>query len=425
MKEPIAHSHRTTRRVGGWLPHSHVSLAAWIKETIAAAEAEARTRFSPVIEEFRLLIESDPVLYMYFTQMFQEQPSFRPPTGSGDIKLRDYQQMLLVLDHLLTTAPSFETTSMVGCPINAILDFPMCTPAGLAAFALPPVNEMLGKVLSAWGAFLDSKESAYVLNDSPTGWLCPAAAEAMNLEEYQADPALPHWGFKSWNDFFTCRFKPGRRPVALAEDRKAITSPCEATPFALKTHVKERDTFWLKSQPYSLRHLLHGHYVDRFLGGTVYQAFLSAENYHRWHSPVTGTVKRIEKVPGSYYSEAASEGFDPVGPNNSQGYIAHVATRALLFLEAENADIGLICLVFVGMGEVSSCIFADSEGRPLKEGQKLLKGDQLGYFQFGGSTYCLVLRGGRRAVCHRRDPPGGKRTALALVKVNSLLAMAN
>ena len=30
--------------------------------------------------------------------------------------------------------------------------------------------------------------------------------------------------------------------------------------------------------------------VEAFVGGTVYQACLDAHNYHRWHSPVSGTV---------------------------------------------------------------------------------------------------------------------------------------
>jgi phosphatidylserine decarboxylase len=387
--------------------------------------AKKKTRLHPVVEEFKLLIETDPVLFMYFTQMFHEQPSFPPPWGSGDIKLKSYEQMLVVIDHILTTAPAFDTTAMVGCPINAILDFPMSTPAGLAAFACPKVNEMLRKVLTAWGAFLDSEESLYVLNDSSTGWLNAAARKAVNLDEFQTDPAAPFAGFKSWNDFFIRRFKPGRRPIALPDDPKAIVSPCEATPFAIKTHVKVHDAFWVKAQPYSLRQLLHGHYVEPFVGGTVYQAYLSAENYHRWHSPVSGTIKKIERIPGTYYLEAASEGFDPVGPNNSQGYIAHVATRALLFLDAESADIGLICLVQVGMGEVSSCLFMGDDERPLKVGQKVQKGDQLGYFQFGGSTHCLVFRQGVISeFAINAIPQGENGQTSALVKVNSLLAMA-
>jgi phosphatidylserine decarboxylase len=219
--------------------------------------------------------------------------------------------------------------------------------------------------------------------------------------------------------------KPGLRPVALAGDPRAIVSACEAAPFNIETNIKEFDTFWIKRQPYSLRQLLNGNFVDQFVGGTVYQAYLSAENYHRWHSPVSGTIKKIEKVPGTYYAEAPSEGFDPIGPNNSQGYIAHVATRGLLFIEADNADIGLMCLIPVGMAEVSSCLFIDGNGQPLKEGREVKKGDQVGYFQFGGSTHCLVFRPGVISqFTVGAIPQGANGADSTLVKVNSLLAMS-
>jgi phosphatidylserine decarboxylase len=50
------------------------------------------------------MIENDPEMYMYFTQMFKEQPAFSPPPGSGDIKVQDYHQMLVIINHVLTTA---------------------------------------------------------------------------------------------------------------------------------------------------------------------------------------------------------------------------------------------------------------------------------------------------------------------------------
>ena len=62
------------------------------------------------------MIESDPVMFMYFTQMFEQQPGFAPPPQSGDVKIKDYHQMLRIINHILTTAPEFNTTGMVGCP---------------------------------------------------------------------------------------------------------------------------------------------------------------------------------------------------------------------------------------------------------------------------------------------------------------------
>lgn len=365
------------------------------------------------------MIESDPVMRMYFTQMFQQQPVFAPPPETGDVKLRSHDELLRFLDHVLTTAPEFSLDGMVGCPINAVLDFPMITPAGLAAFLSPKLNAVLKKVLAAWAEFLNSPASCYVLNQSPSGWLCPAALKAIHIEEYIHDPCAPHYGFKSWNDFFIRQFKPGVRPVAEPHNPKAIVSPCEAAPYAIARNVKAQDTFWIKAQPYSLQHMLDGQFVDEFAGGTVYQAFLSSENYHRWNSPVSGVIKMIRHVEGTYYAEAAEEGFDPLGPNNSQGYIAHIATRALIFIEADEAAIGLLCFVAVGMVEVSSCVVT------VHEGQRLAKGEEIGFFQFGGSSHCLVFRPGAiSGFALQAIPQGENGLNSPIVKVNSLLAMA-
>ena len=414
-----------THRLGGWLPVDPRHLSKWLESNIAEAE-QRNASLHPVVREFRDMIENDPVMNMYFTLMFEQQPRSAPKPGSGDVKLENYEQMLVVMNHVLTTSPTFDATAMVGCPINAILDYPMITPAGLAAFADPRVNEMLRRLLSVWAEFLDSEASRYVLDDSPSGWLSPIARESLQLHEFRIDPDAEFCGFKSWNDFFIRRFKPGRRPVARPDDQKAIVSACESQPYRIQTQVNEHDTFWMKSQPYSVRHMLNGNFVDQFVGGTVYQAFLSADNYHRWHSPVTGTIRRLQKVPGTYYAEAASERFDPAGPTNSQGYIAHVATRALIFIEADYSGIGLMCLVAVGMAEVSSCVLVDQEGKPLKEGQKVEKGDQLGYFQFGGSTHCLVFQPGVISeFAVEAIPQGEHGQASTVVKVNSLLAIAS
>jgi Phosphatidylserine decarboxylase len=123
---------------------------------------------------------------------------------------------------------------------------------------------------------------------------------------------------------------------------------------------------------------------------TVYQAFLSALNYHRWHSPVSGTVVQAFVKDGTYYSEADIEGEDPAGPNNSQGYLTQVATRALFCIAADDPRIGLICFMLVGMAEVSSCVI-DPRITP---GSHVIKGQELGYFQYGGSTHCLIFRPG-------------------------------
>jgi len=417
----VSHAHRSSR-LGAWLPHDRRHLAHWLRATRSAVKKHGG-RFHPVVREFQELIEGDPVLRMYFVRMFEEQPRRRMQAVWGDIRVRDYREMLAVLNHVLTRAPEYNGTYMVGCPVNAILDYPMITPAGLAAFADERVNAMLRRYLAVWAEFLSSPRSCHVLSDSRGGWLSAHARAQLNLEEFVTDPQAPHLGFKSWNDFFIRRFKPGQRPVAAPEDTGVIVNACESAPFAIQRKVRASAQFWIKEQPYSLRDLLAGHFVERFVGGTVYQAFLSARNYHRWHSPLSGTVRRLHKVRGTYYAEASSEHFDPAGPNNSQGYIAHVATRALIFIDADDPRIGLMCLVAIGMAEVSSCVLEGASGDALREGQHVIKGEQLGYFQFGGSTHCLVFGPQLRLRFVRDAQPRGPHASKSVtLKVNSRLA---
>lgn len=380
-------------RVGQWLPSDQQMLDKWLVNIVQEA-ADAQKPMLPVIEEFKQLIERDPEIFMQFNQMFTQVPNKRAfekdPTGQP--RLRDYNQMLQVMNHILTTAPEFNKTGLVGFPINAILDWPMGTTAGAAVFLNDKVNAQLKQILQAWAVYLGSADSCYVLSDDPeSGWFGRDAMEAMPgfADDFVCDPSKAYHGFTSWDDFFTRVYREGRRPVASPGDTRIIANSCESAPYRIARNVKMTDRFWIKAQPYSLQHMLDlDPLTSLFEGGTIYQAFLSALSYHRWHSPVSGTIVKTRIIDGSYYAEAHAEHFDPAGPNNSQGYITEVAARALIFIEADNPDIGLMCAMYVGMAEVSSNEIT------VYDGQHVNKGDQLGMFHFGGSTHCLIFRPG-------------------------------
>ena len=408
-----------TPRPGRWIPHQD-ALEDWLEGLADAAEGRADGDYRhPVVREFRDLIDRDPLVRFELTQMIEQVPHTKKYTKRH---LKDLDQLLHLIDEVIGRAPEYNETGLVGCPLNAVVDWCMGTPAGLAAFRHEPVNGMFRKILQAWCDYLSGPESVSVLNDSPRGWMCESARKSTKIDQFQVDEADPHWGFRSWNDFFTRRLRPGARPIAAPENDKVIISPCESTPYAIQADVERVDRFWVKSQRYSLRDMLAGDpAVDEFVGGTVYQAFLDAHSYHRWHSPVGGTVRRAHVVEGTYYSEAESEGEDPEGPKKSQGYLAHVATRALIFVEADDPTIGLVAFLAVGMVEVSSCIIDPS----IRAGTRVRKGDELGYFQFGGSTCCLVFRPGAIAGFALEALPEPDHPHAPLVQVNRRIALAN
>ncbi len=361
---------------------------------ILASLAFSVTNLHPVIQEFQEIIEEDPVLFMLFNEMFEQIPSTPEfeldPTGNPQIE--DYRQMLNVMNEILTQAPEFNKSELVGFPINAVINWAMGTPAGTTAFLNEKVNRQLKKILSQWAVFLGSPDSRYVLSEDPEkGWFGRDAMAAMPdfAEDFQCDPDLPYYGFTSWDDFFTRQYREGRRPVDYPDDDSVIVNACESAPYKIATDVQLKDSFWIKEQQYSLSHMLAGDpMTELFEGGTIYQAFLSALSYHRWHSPVSGRIVKTRLIDGSYYASALSAGFDSASPNESQGYIAQVASRALIFIEADSPDVGLMCIVFVGMAEVSSNEITAYEG------QHVEKGDQLGMFHFGGSTHVLIFRPG-------------------------------
>lgn len=378
--------------VGEWLPSDQRVLDQWL--TAKIEEVDEKRPLLPVVEEFRDLIESDPEIYMLFHQMFKQVPH-RPPYNRSPTKkpqVRHYRHMLQLINHIMTEAPEFNESGLVGFPINAILDWSMGTPAGSAAFLNPRVNAQLKKILNEWGKFLGSAESTKVLGTNKRhGWFGEHARKAMPDfdKDFVCDPAKKHHGFESWDAFFTRQFRKGRRPIASPDDDSIIVNACESAPYRHAKRVKRRDKFWIKAQHYSLEHMMAGDpYTSRFVDGQIYQAFLSAFSYHRWHSPVNGTIVKAYVIDGTYYAEARAEGFDDSGPNMSQGYITHFATRALIFIEADHPGIGLMCFMPVGMAEVSTCDIT------VYEGQRVRKGDQLGMFHFGGSTHCLFFRRG-------------------------------
>ncbi|WP_158867687.1 phosphatidylserine decarboxylase family protein [Leifsonia sp. AG29] len=411
-------TNRDPKRQGGWLPQGQDELEQWLDGRIDRLGDEDEPFRHPVIQEFADLVESDGIIRMYFTRMIEEVPKTRHYSKRHITSVR---QLLHLIDEVLSTAPEFSEGAMVTTPLTGILDWTMATPSGMAAYRDPRVNAILKKVLDAWAEYLNSPASLYVLNDSPEGWMSPKAREVVGIDQFQHDPEDAHWGFTSWNDFFTRRLADGARPVADPDDDSVIVSACESTPYRISREVARHSEFWIKSQPYSLQDMLaDDESVDQFVGGTVYQGFLSALNYHRWHSPVAGTIVRAFVQPGTYFSEADSEGAEAVEAQVSQGYLAHVAARAIILIEADNPAIGLMAVVPVGMVEVSSCLI----GEDIVPGHHVEKGDELGCFQFGGSTECLVFRPGAVEEFSLAALPEMSAETPPVIKVRSKLAVA-
>jgi phosphatidylserine decarboxylase len=182
-------------QTGAWLNADRQALDdARAAVSTQTGQQGAAAPLLPVIEELKALIESDPELYMLVTQIFdqipREAPYLEDPLGNPAV--RDYREMLQLMNGVLTQAPEFNKTGLVGFPINAILNWAMATPAGAATFLSNKVNAQLKKILNQWAVFLRSPDSRAVLNDDPEkGWFGRDALAAMPEFTRDFEPALP------------------------------------------------------------------------------------------------------------------------------------------------------------------------------------------------------------------------------------------
>jgi phosphatidylserine decarboxylase len=135
-------------------------------------------------------------------------------------------------------------------------------------------------------------------------------------------------------------------------------------------------------------------------------AFLNTTDYHRQHAPVAGTVVEARVIPGQVYLEVIAEpvpgdasgrhrlktrrNFD--APDNA-GY-QFAQARGLVVLESA---IGLVAVLPIGMAQVSSVVLTAEKGVTLR------KGEEISYFQFGGSDI-IVLFEAKSNVCFSAQP---------------------
>lgn len=253
-----------------------------------------------------------------------------------------------------------------------------------------PVEQPLTQ-LSAWmkdyvrelGKFLDSPAS--ITPDSVKSFY---DSPEFNMKEY----LQPRGGWKTYNDFFARSCKPGYRPVAAINDSTVITSPADAT-FDGAWEVRGDDTIEIKGIHWQISELLEGSpYKDRFAGGMWTHSFLGPNDYHRQHAPVSGRVLESRDIMGTVYLQVTAVPDPSTGRNRLEakrqfgapddpGY-EFMQNRGLIVLES---PIGLVAVLPMGMGQVSSVVMTAEEGRVLR------KGEEISYFQFGGSDIVMVF----------------------------------
>jgi len=282
-----------------------------------------------------------------------------------------------IYNHLCKTYFILNQKPIVGFQ-NAVVPHPEAPP-------LTPLSAWLVKYANAMGAFLDTPESI-----TPESLKTFEESPNYNMNEY----IRPHDGWKTFNQVFARSFKPGFRPVAAVSDQTVIVSPADST-FAGQWEIRPDSHVTVKNLHWSVGELLAGSpYSHRFVNGLFMHAFLSPADYHRQHAPVGGTVVEARVIPGQVYLEVIAEpvpgdtsgrhrlrpvrNFD--APDNA-GY-QFAQARGLIVLDT---PIGLVAVLPIGMCQVSSVILTAEVGVTLR------KGEEISYFQFGGSDIVVLF----------------------------------
>jgi phosphatidylserine decarboxylase len=351
----------------------------------------------PPVQAFKNFIENDPTVYTEFQRMFDMIPAGEHPSN--------YIELINDFNEIFRQAPDFGS---LGPPMYMIMANIMNSQGGFSAYTKDNLNMQFKDMMVTWTRYLMSSDSRSVLNDSPTGWLSPNALKAMTKDFnpnrtfdqiFVSDPKADYYGYTSFEDFFNRRFKEPQtdRPTGPLDDLRLISAACESTTYAYQENVKKMDPLFIKDEAYSLHHLLAGNYVDEFEGGIVLQGFLNTTSYHRWHAPCNGTIMKIVSVPGTYFAQGPYTIGLPTGSNDMKAtaappflqslrYFANTATRLLIFINADNTKLGMMCFIAIGMTEISTC------EATVFEGQQVKRGEELGMFHFGGSSSALVFR---------------------------------
>jgi len=305
------------------------------------------------------------------------------------------------LDNALTTLPRYDSNFMAALPFYTVLQPFMATFYGFYFFTDLAVRPFFADILKAYHDNLAGPASLAYLNDSYGNWLSADARQYLSLDEYVYDPAAPHGGFESWNEFFIRRFKDidASRPLAPDPTGKVLISPVDGQVWMISKQVQLEAAFEIKGEQYYLTDLLaepaDSPLLQPFVDGLAVQIVLMPFNYHRWHSPVTGKIRKVHVVPGYFFAQPAPD----QDYAKSFPFLSHVNTRAIVFIEPDNADIGEIAIIFVGLTEVSSCV------PTVKEGDTVQRGDEIGHFAFGGSTCCILFDRSKVASLDITDDP--------------------
>lgn len=259
-----------------------------------------------------------------------------------------------------------------------------------------PFASWLTTYAQSWGDFLNTEES----------W---------NDTYYQMVANDPDWGltegwygegnqWRTFNEFFARSLaSPDARPIATT----TVIAPADSWPKGTweiddNSQLVYPANLQIKTAKLSDIAQLIGKeskYCDAFAGGTLTHTFLDVNCYHHYHAPVDGRLVELRTIPGV----AAGGGYTLWDNDQKLYYYVNdmgfqmVETRACAIIQTE--QFGLVAMLPVGMSQICSVNWLPT----LHVGQELKRGDDMGYFQFGGSDVIMIFQRGIDVILQHHD----------------------
>ena len=196
----------------------------------------------------------------------------------------------------------------------------------------------------------------------------------LNMSDYQNEVK----DFKCFNDFFIRKLKPESRPLAL--DQNKFISSGDGRLFAYK-NIDLNNLIQVKGINYSLIDLIQDNLIaSKFEDGICLILRLCPTDYHRFHFVDNGICESTIKTKGSYYS------VNPIALKKIDNVFCKNKREWSLF---HSDNFGDILYIEVGATCVGTIV------QSYTPATKVFKGNEKGYFKFGGSTVVLFLEKGK------------------------------
>jgi phosphatidylserine decarboxylase len=203
----------------------------------------------------------------------------------------------------------------------------------------------------------------------------PAFVERYGIDMNQFD--VPDDGWNSFNEFFSRKVRPVARPVNTGE--RTVVLPADGRHLAYADGA-DLSGLVVKGRPFTLVELLGDvALAQRFEGGALVVSRLCPTDYHRFHFPLAGVPGVVTKLPGP---------LDSVSPIALAAGARSLAANKREVTILQTPIAGDVALVEVGAACVGRIV------QSFLPGSTVNKGDEKGYFLFGGSTVITVFQPG-------------------------------